>query len=292
MATDERNFRSAYYEKVASRSVEEKKSLEIILKDKPLDRRKLQQYCLAFCVPIAYRNLLWKLLLDVVPVHVEAHPFIMNQRKQEYADLMNAVKAMKLVDNSTPKSQVFLVMWLLQTGKLTFDLNLFNDKGFSAISQVFMQFFDDDVDVYWLSKNFYLKILDFQNDIPALVEGVYSLLQKEDPALFKYLESNNILDNLPMEKWFYSCFAGILNETALGKIWDKFVGGSLKILCFVAANLLMINKAKLLKCNDWNEALSCVKEISDEIADVIANKSIDMWQQYGTHLVVDVRIIK
>lgn len=63
MATDERNFRSAYYEKVASRSVEEKKSLEIILKDKPLDRRKLQQYCLAFCVPIAYRNLLWKLLL-------------------------------------------------------------------------------------------------------------------------------------------------------------------------------------------------------------------------------------
>lgn len=152
-----------------------------------------------------------------MPVHVEAHPFIMNQRKQEYADLMNAVKAMKLMDNSTPKSQVFLVMWLLQTGKLTFDLNLFNDKGFSAISQVFMQFFDDDVDVYWLSKNFYLKILDFQNDIPALVEGVYSLLQKEDPALFKYLESNNILDNLPMEKWFYSCFAGILNETALGK---------------------------------------------------------------------------
>lgn len=32
----QRNFRSAYYEKVGFRGVEEKKSLEILLKDNPL----------------------------------------------------------------------------------------------------------------------------------------------------------------------------------------------------------------------------------------------------------------
>lgn len=63
MATDERNFRSTYYEKVGFRSVEEKKSLEILLKDRPLDKVKLKQFCLRFSVPGAYRNLLWKLLL-------------------------------------------------------------------------------------------------------------------------------------------------------------------------------------------------------------------------------------
>lgn len=66
MATDERNFRSTYYEKVGFKSVEEKKSLEILLKDKPLDKGKLKQFCLRYCVPAAYRNLLWKLLLGTL----------------------------------------------------------------------------------------------------------------------------------------------------------------------------------------------------------------------------------
>lgn len=42
MADDpQRNFRSAYYEKVGFRGVEEKKSLEILLKDNPLGKLSL-----------------------------------------------------------------------------------------------------------------------------------------------------------------------------------------------------------------------------------------------------------
>lgn len=63
MTTDERNFRSTYYEKVGFKGVEEKKSLEILLKEKPLDKVKLKQFCLRFTVPAIYRNLLWKILL-------------------------------------------------------------------------------------------------------------------------------------------------------------------------------------------------------------------------------------
>lgn len=41
MADDpQRNFRSAYYEKVGFRGVEEKKSLEILLKDNPLGQTR------------------------------------------------------------------------------------------------------------------------------------------------------------------------------------------------------------------------------------------------------------
>lgn len=63
MTTDERNFRSAYYEKVGCRGVEEKKSFEILLKDKPLNRIKLIQFCLRFTVPAVHRELIWSLLL-------------------------------------------------------------------------------------------------------------------------------------------------------------------------------------------------------------------------------------
>lgn len=82
MAADERNFRSAYYEKVGFRSVEEKKSLEILLKDKPLDRQKLKQFCLRFTVPSAYRNLLWKLLLGVTPQYTDNLEFVWKQRTE------------------------------------------------------------------------------------------------------------------------------------------------------------------------------------------------------------------
>lgn len=63
MTNDERNFRSAYYEKVGCRSVEEKKSLEILLKDKPINKIKLKQFCLRFTVPAVHRSILWNLLL-------------------------------------------------------------------------------------------------------------------------------------------------------------------------------------------------------------------------------------
>lgn len=69
MTQDERNFRSAYYEKVGFKSVEERKSLEILLKDKTLDIAKLRQFCLRFSVPVIYRKIVWKLLLGNYLLH-------------------------------------------------------------------------------------------------------------------------------------------------------------------------------------------------------------------------------
>ena len=42
----ERNFRSHYYEKMGFRGVEEKKSLDILLRDKPVDLCRIHNFCL------------------------------------------------------------------------------------------------------------------------------------------------------------------------------------------------------------------------------------------------------
>ena len=65
-AQSQRNFRSAYLEKVGIKGVEEKKSLEILLKEIPLDIKKLREFCLRFPVPATYRGYLWKVLLGKV----------------------------------------------------------------------------------------------------------------------------------------------------------------------------------------------------------------------------------
>ncbi|GJQ76001.1 hypothetical protein Trydic_g18055 [Trypoxylus dichotomus] len=287
MALDERNFRSAYYEKVGFRSVEEKKTLDILLKDKSLDMGKLKQFCLRFSVPPTHRKLLWKLLLGVLPMYVDCHTFVIKQRQQEYEDLLRALKVMRVVDANTPKPQQFLAMWLLQSGKLHFESNLKMDSSFIPITQSVMQFFDEDIDIYWVSKCFYDNILKLENDIPKLIESVWVLLEKEDLPLYKHLWSTHMVYIFPLKQWFNCCFAGILNENALGKIWDKVCGGSHKILVFVVIVLFMNQRHKLMKVHSVEKAVECLSQISEETAEIIANKSIEMLQQHTQHIVYD-----
>ena len=61
--TDIRNFRSNYLGKVGIKKVEEKKSIEILLKECPLDLSKLKSFCLKFQIPVTYRLHIWKVLL-------------------------------------------------------------------------------------------------------------------------------------------------------------------------------------------------------------------------------------
>jgi len=58
-----RNFRSYYYEKVGFRAVEEKKSLEILFKESPIDKKKLSHFTLRFTVPNTFRRAIYSVLL-------------------------------------------------------------------------------------------------------------------------------------------------------------------------------------------------------------------------------------
>lgn len=66
MTDDKRNFRSYYYEKFGFLGVEEKKSIEILLSESPLDLDKLSQFCLRFPVPSMHRALVWKVMLGTL----------------------------------------------------------------------------------------------------------------------------------------------------------------------------------------------------------------------------------
>lgn len=69
-----------------------------------------------------YRNFLWKVLLDVIPIYVESHEFIMVQRTAEFQDLQRALKIAKIIDDCTKPHLVFLAMWLLRTRRAKVDI--------------------------------------------------------------------------------------------------------------------------------------------------------------------------
>ena len=65
-ASDEqRNFRSQYYEKMGFRCVEEKRSLEPLLREVPVDGARLAHVVRLHLVPGCYRPLVWRLLLKI-----------------------------------------------------------------------------------------------------------------------------------------------------------------------------------------------------------------------------------
>lgn len=152
-------------------------------------------------------------------MQVDCHPFVMSQRKQEYNDILHTLMVIRAVDEKTPKSQVFLTMWLMKKGELTFDLNMVSQDSlsFNAIVKCLMHFFDDDTDIYWIARKFYDKVVNMKTDIPRLIEATHNLFEKEDTELYRSLMQNSIMESLPLATWFDCCFAGIINENCIIK---------------------------------------------------------------------------
>ena len=63
---DQRNFRSQYYEKVGFRGVDERKTLDLLLSEDPINLNKLKNFALQFSVPSFDRILVWKFMLGKI----------------------------------------------------------------------------------------------------------------------------------------------------------------------------------------------------------------------------------
>ncbi|XP_005188613.1 TBC1 domain family member 7-like isoform X2 [Musca domestica] len=282
MTADERNFRSSYYEKVGCHSVEEKKSLNKLLQDNIRNHVKLKQFCLSYTVPTTHRSLLWNIILGVMPLHKNSTEFIMNQRKAVYDDLLRAVNIMQY--GSTTKPKVLLSMWQLEQNRLLHSgPEDIADQVFMEIVKVLLQIFNDDVETYWLAKEFYACTLDIQQECPRLKELTQTLLKKDDMQLYSHLENLDVFksDQL-LDRWYMTCFAGVINESTLVRVWDKICGGSKKIVVFIFLEMAKALSDKAMKCKTSNEFKNLIEQVKDPDA-LIVNKAIKAWQNSNQH---------
>ncbi|XP_011301260.1 TBC1 domain family member 7 [Fopius arisanus] len=293
--TDERNFRSSYYEKVGFRSVEEKKSLEILLKERPFDTAKLKHFCLRFTVPMIHRNFLWKILFGITPIYSESREFVALQRRVEFQDLRRALKVTKIVDETTKPHRIFLMMWLLRTRRAKIDMGAQLEsplvRAMNKMAESLWHIMEGDheyekmVDMYWILAGFLDHVQKFHKDVGKLLECTLQLLEREDPTLYKHLGKFEGLNNIPLDDWFCSCFAGIISDGSIPKIWDKVAVGAYKILVFVAIVILTTFRRVLLQCDSIDGILDAISHINEETSELIVNKAIELWQQSGSILV-------
>ncbi|XP_077876679.1 TBC1 domain family member 7 isoform X2 [Ictidomys tridecemlineatus] len=215
----QRNFRSVYYEKVGFRGVEEKKSLEILLKDDRLDIEKLCTFSQRFPLPSMYRALVWKVLLGILPPHHESHAQVMMYRKEQYSDVLHALKVVRFVNDATPHVEVYLRMYQLECGKLprspSFPLEP-EDEVFLAIAKAMEEMVEDSVDCYWIIRCFVNQLNNkYRDSLPQLPKAFEQYLNLEDSRLLTHLRACSAVSKLPYDLWFKRCFAGCLPESSL-----------------------------------------------------------------------------
>lgn len=279
----QRNFRSVYYEKVGFRGVEEKKSLEILLKDDRLDIEKLCTFSQRFPLPSMYRALVWKVLLGILPPHHESHAQVMMYRKGQYSDVLHALKVVRFVNDATPQVEVYLRMYQLESGKLprspSFPLKP-EDEVFLAIAKAMEEMVEDSVDCYWITRCFVNQLNKYRDSLPQLPKAFEQYLNLEDSRLLSHLKMCSAVSRLPYDLWFKRCFAGCLPESSLQRVWDKVVSGSCKILVFVAVEILLTFKLKVMALNNSEKITKFLENIPQDSSDAIVSKAIDLWHKH------------
>ncbi|XP_012860379.1 LOW QUALITY PROTEIN: TBC1 domain family member 7-like [Echinops telfairi] len=283
----QRNFRSEYDEKVGFRGVEEKKSLEMLLKDDPLAIEKLRTFSQRFPLPSMYRALVWKVLLGILPLHHESHAQMMAYRR-EHLDILHALGGIHFVGPSTPQVEVSLRMYQLESGKLpqspSFPLEP-KDKVFLAIAKAIEEMVEDSVDCYWVIRSFVSPLRKYRDALPQLPKAFDDYLNLEDSRLLHHLKTCSSLSKLPYDFWFKNCFVGCLPESSLQRVWDKVVSGSCKILVFVAVEILLAFKIKVMVLrrsglNSAGKITRLLENTPQDSLDAIVSKAINLWHKH------------
>ncbi|XP_072014550.1 TBC1 domain family member 7-like [Amphiura filiformis] len=287
--TDSRNymnFRAHYYDKVGFRGVEEKKSLQILLNEDPVDIEKLITFCLRFPLPVMYRPHVWKLVLGIVPPHPESYEFVMQQRSQQYDDLRHTLKVTESIDEGTSMSMAFLKMFLLQEGRLPMDdSNLPQNKeqeSFVTIATAVNDIFHEDVDAYWVTIRIYSYLCKVKGLVGNMIKQFQMLLQKQNSQLYEHLQSRGALDKLPYDSWFHDIFAGVLPTGALERIWDRLMGRACHVLVYVALIIVVTFRQRILSFGRADDIIQFLNKIPPDNAEVIVNEAIDLWEKNGS----------
>ena len=191
-----------------------------------------------------------------------------------YEDSLRYLKSAARISDSMPKAQCQTIMWLSFNNdlKISFKSQLteFWPSNFSAICESMFKIcanYDDpvnDVEVFYMSKGLADLLRQFPEEaIDETVQLFHRLVANNSNTskLYGHLEKIGFNDEVPIKSWICRGYAGILHESALEKIWDKVIAGSLKILAYVGFALIESTKLALQNCQTTQEAILFVKQV-------------------------------
>lgn len=302
MATDPRNnFRTLYYEHLGLRKTDQDqlKVLEQILQEDPIDVEKLKCFTLQYSLPAIMRPHIWKILLDILPLHKESVEFIMKHRRGQFDDLKQALTVMKMIPVSPQNDpeykpyKTIVSMFLVENGMLSVLHKDVLKKDahkvwvLESFSKVVCEIISDECDAFWISKRLFQERKNFFSLFMKLPKYVKYYLQLEDQRLFEHLCELQLFKVLPYDKCFQTYFSTVFmveSHEYLGRIWDKIVAGSCNILVFVFVAILLTFSIRLKEVRSSKAALKLVSHVSEDSGYAVIDKTMELWEQHCASL--------
>ncbi|XP_027203940.2 TBC1 domain family member 7 [Dermatophagoides pteronyssinus] len=222
-SNDDRNFRYGYYEKVGFGGIEEKKSLEILLRENPPDLlSRLAQLASRYSLSSGQRKQVWQLLLDVIRPDNRITEFRCQVRRKIVMDIIHALTVMGLINdpvidnrmlaqriNIEDHPRMIVLIFLLETRQLASTINIAHQLqkmdtcDLLVLSEVFAKEFVHTnspmsspytfEDAYWIYKHFMLIINSNLGTLIETYEKFIQYLSHEDNALHNHLVENGII---------------------------------------------------------------------------------------------------
>lgn len=286
----ERNFRSHYYEKMGFRGVEEKKSLDILLREKPIDLARIHNFCLRFPLPGIYRVQVWQLLVGVMPVHTTSTEFVWSQRAEMYREMERSLLLTRKISPNTDTSIKITLVWLLERNCLKFDLSSqlkeSNCQNFTSIVQSLQHLVSSPEEVFWLARGIFSILETSLSDTRHMYDCLTKLLE-EEASLLAHLDSCGGVQCPQYQQLWRRGLAGVFQPSLLARLWDKLIGGSSKVLAYVLACALFRCKSEVMGAKTENEILDIVTGMKEDRQDVVLTSALEMWEMDGCPVCVE-----
>ncbi|KAK4298486.1 hypothetical protein Pmani_018160 [Petrolisthes manimaculis] len=308
---EERNFRVQFYEKVGLRELEERRALEALLREEPVDGRRLSVWCRRCVVPWGWRSLVWRLLLAVTPRHPEAQQYVRLQQTLTYQELWRTVKSLRLhhppphvpahllhysdhprtngvgdhYASDNPQPHHYVLMWLVSEAKLLHNtrqqLEQQECRQFLAITRRMTSFYQDPVEVLHVSLALFDLIRRNRGIVMEALAEATGHLRRENQTLHQHLLTTGLFSADLLTDVCLGLFYEILPDAAAGKVIDKVVTGAVAVLGCVMVALLLHLRQSLFTVNTV-EGVSCIiAHIRPSEAETVVAAALDHWARLG-----------
>lgn len=292
------NFRMLYYDTLGLKNVNQKKTLELLLAEDPLNQDKLRSFSEQFILPAIYRSLVWRVLLGIAPVSKDSSPIVNKERQEHYDDLKQALVSMHMfMENADLSNQLerrksitknIVLMYLLDKGMLSvLHGNILKRDGhkifvLESITKIVCGIISDECDCFWISKYLCDRQEMFISNFGKMPEYVQYYLQLEDQRLFEHLYEIQLFKLIPYDRWFQTYFSSIFIDCLeyLEKVLDKLVAGSCSILVFVCVALLLTFSLKLKQLRSSEEAIKLLSHLKEDAGLAVIDKTMELWDQH------------
>ena len=162
------------------------------------------------------------------------------------------------------------------------------------------QLVSSEEEVYWISSGLASVLRTGLKDTRSMYECL-SYLLGEDASLLSHLEAIGAVRCAGYGALWERAFAGVFQPSLLARLWDKVIGGSIKILVYVLASSLFrfvsitstlnILKMSVCRCKHWVmkantelEVLEIICGMEADRQDVVLTQAYDLWVMDGCPL--------